>query len=130
MESVRPSGSSYGSPYDRAVTDSPTGARRYTHTWERSDAPATRSSYLSGFTTQRSAYGSLDRDRDSDSGSAYGTYGSSRRPSYQTDRWGDVVGGERAATSAYGSYFDTTARSVYGSYFDTTARWGSSGMRT
>lgn len=97
-----------------SATDSP---RRFTHTWERSDAPATRSSYLDRFTTQR-PYGSgsgSDYDRDT----SYGAY-SSRRPSYQTDHWGDPIGGER-----------TTPRSPYESVRDrdTTDRWGSSSGR-
>ncbi|OQV22639.1 hypothetical protein BV898_03464 [Hypsibius exemplaris] len=131
-ESIRP----YGSPES---------GRRYTQTWERDSAAGsvTRSSYLDRFTTQRPG-SSYDRDSD-----AYG-YVSSRRPSYQTDRWGDAVGGDRTTPrspyeSVYGSR--TTQRSPYGSVYDrdttrsyaslfdrdTTSRYGSyggSGSRT
>ncbi|XP_055341507.1 uncharacterized protein LOC129590352 [Paramacrobiotus metropolitanus] len=132
------SGSSYDRDNDRwgSATERP-GSHRFTYSWERD---STRSSYLDRFTTQ-SPY---DSDR-------YDRYDySSRRPSYQTDRWGDAIGGttrspyvtwssgrdatdrwgNRATTDRWG-YRDTTDRwgssgSGSGSYWDrTTSRWGS-----
>jgi len=133
-ESVRPAFGS-DSSYDRA-TDSP---RRFTSAVirrivnRRTNPPRgpSGSSYLDRFTTQR-PYGSrtngeydsdTEYDRDDDSRGTeygYGRYPSSRRPSYQTDRWGDAIGGEQTTQrSAYG----------YGRDRDTTDRWGLSGGR-
>lgn len=114
-----------GSSYPYGTTDSP---RRFTYSWENTDASVTRSSYLDRFTTQRpigSASGSA-YDRDS-----YG-YAGSRRPSYQTDRWGDPVGGERTTPrSPYQSDYTTDRWSLSGgSGRDRTSAWGSGGSRT
>jgi hypothetical protein len=102
-------GSSWGS--SGSVTSRP---GRPTYSWERDSATtAGRVSYLDRFTTA-SPYGS-GRDRDYDTGRYSGV--SSRRPSYQTDRWGDVIGGD-----------ETTRRSSFDreSAWDsrtTTSRW-------
>jgi len=121
-ESVRGAGSSdlggsrYGSDYgvtDRwgsPVTSSP---GRHTYSWERSTG---RSSYLDHFTTQSPYESSYDRY-------------SSRRPSYQTDRWGDPIGGSGTTRSSWGSSSDRDRTDRYGDTFGsvwdrTTSRYG------
>lgn len=107
---LRPAGSS-----DYA-TDRPSG--RFTYSWDRTEAPSrgspTRESYLDRFTTERSA-SPYDRNRDSyssgsdrDSGSSYDRY-SSRRPSYATDRYGDVIGGQTTRRSGYVTMYTTNS---------------------
>ena len=110
-------------PYDFSATDSP---RRFTHTWERSDAP-TRASYLSGLTTQDPLYNYNNRGSSAvgypsgsgssgagyPAGSAASSYVTARRNSYQTDKWGDVITGGA-----------TTQSSLYSAYDRTTDRWG------
>lgn len=116
-------------PYDWSATDSP---RRFTHTWERSDAPTGRVSYLSGLTTQDPLYtynrgssaagypagsssGSYASAAGYPAGSSASNYVTARRGSYQTDKWGDVITGGA-----------TTQPSLYSPYDRTTDRWGNS----
>jgi len=100
---------------------------------------AQRSSYLDRFTTQSSYESPYDRHRESAAGS-YDRYGTSRRPSYATDKWGDAIGGSGhhhehdsyGSNTAAGSYTGgsswgrSTSRYGHGSY-GTTRSWLDSG---